>query len=586
MFISDYTCICKSGFTGEKCEVDIDECVSNPCQHSCKNTKGSFKCHCDDGYQLKNDYECNDIDECLNSTCGQNGVCVNMPGTFRCECNEGFLFDEASQSCLKISPECQLECSHACGPDGECICPKGYILNTVNNVECIKKRREKKKDRKTKKKKVLGCPVYNATEGMQLTYTKGFDQAIQLYPRSTTVKGKCMDGYKSSSGGKLRLRCKKDGSWKGHESLSCKLITCPAIEELEPGVVVKPESCGLENSLVKQKCQFLCKDSDNYKLIGTKVARCRKTGLWKQKGGPPKCVEKRKKKKGKKKGKKSKNKSLGHPLKPQETFTTTTKSTTTVITVTNTPEKEITLSTTRPPWPTTIPWAQTWSPSTTTLPTTTTTILTTLKTTKPPYKHVAPIAPFAPVTSTMSSSSNFPSPFIYCPPDVVKDLPLISPNVSAQTVYIRIPQPKTNVNWYDYVKSYPPWAKDLEVELGLGRTLVTFTATSPMSNEVASCSFTIHVRDIVAPRVYNCPNDFDVYLEEGQIEKQVFWEEPIFADNVKIAHVMASKLPGYKMKAGRHDVLYQAADSDGNKARCVFTVTVWDSTRVHRQERR
>ena len=27
----------------------------------------------------------------------------------------------------------------------------------------------------------------------------------------------------------------------------------------------------------------------------------------------------------------------------------------------------------------------------------------------------------------------------------------------------------------------------------------------------------------------------------------------------------------YKMKAGRHDVLYQAADADGNKARCVFT---------------
>ena len=66
-------------------------------------------------------------------------------------------------------------------------------------------------------------------------------------------------------------------------------------------------------------------------------------------------------------------------------------------------------------------------------------------------------------------------------------------------------------------------------------------------------------------------------LDKGEIEKRVFWKEPIFADNVKIAHVMASKLPGYKMKAGRHDVLYQAADSDGNKARCVFTVTVWDN---------
>ena len=38
---------------------------------------------------------------------------------------------------------------------------------------------------------------------------------------------------------------------------------------------------------------------------------------------------------------------------------------------------------------------------------------------------------------------------------------------------------------------------------------------------------------------------------------QVSWEEPIFADNVKITHVMASKLPGYFMREGRHDVLYQ-----------------------------
>ena len=115
---------------------------------------------------------------------------------------------------------------------------------------------------------------------------------------------------------------------------------------------------------------------------------------------------------------------------------------------------------------------------------------------------------------------------------------------------------------------------------------MTFTAASPATDEVASCGFTIHVRDVIPPRVYNCPNDFDVYLEDGQIDREIFWEEPIFADNVKITHVMASKLPGYRMKAGRHDVLYQAADADGNKARCVFTITVWDSTHVHNQERR
>ena len=34
------------------------------------------------------------------------------------------------------------------------------------------------------------------------------------------------------------------------------------------------------------------------------------------------------------------------------------------------------------------------------------------------------------------------SPYIYCPPDVVRDLP-----GDAAKTFVRIPQPKTNVNW-------------------------------------------------------------------------------------------------------------------------------------------
>jgi hypothetical protein len=108
-------------------------------------------------------------------------------------------------------------------------------------------------------------------------------------------------------------------------------------------------------------------------------------------------------------------------------------------------------------------------------------------------------------------------PYIYCPPDVVRDL-----TGEASTTYVRIPQPKTNVNWYDNVKATPTWAKELEAELGLGKTLVTFQATSPHSTaESDSCSFSVHVRDTVPPRVYNCPSDFNVYLDEGQVKRQV-----------------------------------------------------------------
>ena len=117
--------------------------------------------------------------------------------------------------------------------------------------------------------------------------------------------------------------------------------------------------------------------------------------------------------------------------------------------------------------------------------------------------------------STLENEVYDPQPYIYCPPDLVKDLPADSP-----TVYVRIPQPKTNVDWYDRVKAAPAWAKNLEAELGLGRTQVTFQARAA-SGQVASCSFTIHVRDTIPPRVYNCPTDFNVYLEPGVKEKKV-----------------------------------------------------------------
>ena len=46
--------------------IDINECTSSPCDHTCTNTAGSFVCSCDDGYVLDSD----------GLSC--NGECVNM----------------------------------------------------------------------------------------------------------------------------------------------------------------------------------------------------------------------------------------------------------------------------------------------------------------------------------------------------------------------------------------------------------------------------------------------------------------------------------------------------------------------------
>ena len=57
--------MCKVGWGGTKCSVDVDECgaASSPCTSNntvCVNSPGSYACECQTGYQK------NDQDECVS----------------------------------------------------------------------------------------------------------------------------------------------------------------------------------------------------------------------------------------------------------------------------------------------------------------------------------------------------------------------------------------------------------------------------------------------------------------------------------------------------------------------------------------
>src|SRR4051812_435007 len=68
-------CRCKAGFYGEDCEVDVNECLSNPCTNNgtCNNLAGRFACKCVPGY-VGSTCDVN-FDECASSPCQHRGTC-------------------------------------------------------------------------------------------------------------------------------------------------------------------------------------------------------------------------------------------------------------------------------------------------------------------------------------------------------------------------------------------------------------------------------------------------------------------------------------------------------------------------------
>ncbi|XP_028660616.2 LOW QUALITY PROTEIN: sushi, von Willebrand factor type A, EGF and pentraxin domain-containing protein 1 [Erpetoichthys calabaricus] len=155
-----YICLCPSGFTGAKCESDIDECLSMPCQNGaiCTDVVGNFSCQCQPGYvgtlcetEINecisapcvndgtcvdgiNGYTCNcangytgihcelELNECHSNPCLNNGVCEDLPGTFKCTCPTGL----SGVKCEININECD---SQPCLNGG--VCSDG-----INNFRC------------------------------------------------------------------------------------------------------------------------------------------------------------------------------------------------------------------------------------------------------------------------------------------------------------------------------------------------------------------------------------------------------------------------------------------------------------------
>ena len=116
-----FTCDCTSAFDGNLCQNDVDECdtETHACQHSslCENNIGGYTCNCE-GTGFTGDYCHVDINECdpnndndlsdREDTCPQYSSCDDTFGSYTCICEDGLSYNETTNTCEDIN-ECELE---------------------------------------------------------------------------------------------------------------------------------------------------------------------------------------------------------------------------------------------------------------------------------------------------------------------------------------------------------------------------------------------------------------------------------------------------------------------------------------------
>lgn len=104
-----FRCECPRDFTGDLCQHSQNKCKSSPCSHggTCINQDGGFQCLCQPGnnhMSIFHRYFINirniagfsgdscelEYNECGSDPCLNGGECTNYNGKFLCICTKGF----------------------------------------------------------------------------------------------------------------------------------------------------------------------------------------------------------------------------------------------------------------------------------------------------------------------------------------------------------------------------------------------------------------------------------------------------------------------------------------------------------------
>lgn len=127
-----YECMCVPGTAGESCEINYDDCYSEPCLHGaqCTDTVQGFLCDCPDGTSGP---DCSfNPDECASSPCINDAQCFNGFGTYICKCLPGYYGRECQYAHFRVSSSCvpnRCQNGATCSPGRDtftCLCQERF----------------------------------------------------------------------------------------------------------------------------------------------------------------------------------------------------------------------------------------------------------------------------------------------------------------------------------------------------------------------------------------------------------------------------------------------------------------------------